>query len=172
MLRSESRFASPLSAASFVMVPPAPAPLEHMGTGHARSTVNRQYPAVADGSLALCRASVCLLTMVQLEEALQQEFLLTYELRRNSSLISTKLDACRAQGNVRDGGGGGVAEGAGRCPPCTNASAAVGGASGQAGEMDAGKVKGERDALQRERDEALLKLVACQVGCVSCITCV
>jgi hypothetical protein len=82
--------------------------------------------------------------------------LLTYELKRNNSLLNSELSSCRAQQDKAADGS--VSE---ACD-CSNTNEATGAGAGDA-MVELERVKRERDSMRRERDEALLKLVECQL---------
>ena len=97
--------------------------------------------------------------LCQLDGAFGQELLLTYELKRNNSMLASELSSCRSQQEK-------AAQGlAGEVCSCSNGSLAME-AKGSDTETEQGleKVKRERDSVRKERDEALLKLVECQLN--------
>jgi hypothetical protein len=85
---------------------------------------------------------------------LEQEILLSYELKRNNSLLASELGSCRTQ--PREG----EQDFAAKPCHCSNETGVAGGADVLA-ELE--RVKVERDTMRRERDEALFKLVEYQV---------
>lgn len=90
----------------------------------------------------------------QLDGAFEQEMLLTYELKRNNSLLNSELSSCRTQQDKA------ADDSVGEACGCTNTSEATGAGDAM---VELERVKRERDSMRRERDEALLKLVECQL---------
>lgn len=90
----------------------------------------------------------------QLDGALEQEMLLSYELKRNNSLMASELGSCRAQQRQ------GESDSAAEACQCSNETG-VAGVADVSVELE--RVKKERDIMRRERDEALVKLLEYQI---------